>query len=177
MRYITIFILLAVVLLSVTFAQAEQTTRYTCPMHPQIISDEPGTCPICGMDLVPLESGDHSHQHAMTEQKPIISIAPGTIQTIGIRTTPVIAEDGILIVPNAAVLRSSMGNHVIVALGNGRFHGQDVTIGNVSGGNTQVLSGLKEGQHVVTRAQFMIDAESNLREALDKLEGGSHAGH
>lgn len=28
------------------------TTRYTCPMHPQIVSDQPGTCPICHMDLV-----------------------------------------------------------------------------------------------------------------------------
>lgn len=27
-------------------------TKYTCPMHPQIIEDHPGTCPICGMDLV-----------------------------------------------------------------------------------------------------------------------------
>ena len=27
--------------------------RYTCPMHPEIVRDEPGSCPICGMDLVP----------------------------------------------------------------------------------------------------------------------------
>ena len=27
-------------------------TTYTCPMHPQIIKNEPGTCPVCGMDLV-----------------------------------------------------------------------------------------------------------------------------
>jgi Cu(I)/Ag(I) efflux system membrane fusion protein len=36
--------------------QPEQQVRsnetYTCPMHPQIIKDKPGTCPICGMDLV-----------------------------------------------------------------------------------------------------------------------------
>ncbi|TDI81244.1 MAG: copper-translocating P-type ATPase [Bacteroidetes bacterium] len=30
-------------------------TKYTCPMHPEIIRDSPGSCPICGMDLVPLE--------------------------------------------------------------------------------------------------------------------------
>lgn len=29
--------------------------QYTCPMHPEIISDKPGSCPICGMDLVPLK--------------------------------------------------------------------------------------------------------------------------
>ena len=30
-----------------------EATTYTCPMHPQIVRDEPGDCPICGMDLVP----------------------------------------------------------------------------------------------------------------------------
>ncbi|AIZ65567.1 hypothetical protein PK28_18275 (plasmid) [Hymenobacter sp. DG25B] len=32
---------------------------YTCPMHPQIVRDAPGQCPICGMDLVPKASGDN----------------------------------------------------------------------------------------------------------------------
>ena len=30
-------------------------TRFTCPMHPEIVRDGPGSCPICGMDLVPME--------------------------------------------------------------------------------------------------------------------------
>lgn len=37
-------------------------TEYVCPMHPEIVREEPGTCPICGMDLVPREAaggGDH----------------------------------------------------------------------------------------------------------------------
>ena len=33
--------------------------QYTCPMHPQIVRDAPGPCPICGMDLVPKASGDN----------------------------------------------------------------------------------------------------------------------
>ena len=33
--------------------------RYTCSMHPQIVRDAPGQCPICGMDLVPKASGDN----------------------------------------------------------------------------------------------------------------------
>ena len=31
---------------------------WTCSMHPQIMQPEPGDCPICGMDLIPAESGD-----------------------------------------------------------------------------------------------------------------------
>lgn len=31
-----------------------RTTKYSCPMHPEIIRDQPGACPICGMDLVPM---------------------------------------------------------------------------------------------------------------------------
>ena len=31
---------------------ATEEEAYTCPMHPQIVQDKPGTCPICGMDLV-----------------------------------------------------------------------------------------------------------------------------
>ncbi|RLD30177.1 MAG: ATPase [Bacteroidetes bacterium] len=33
----------------------EVITQYTCPMHPEVIKNEPGSCPICGMDLVPME--------------------------------------------------------------------------------------------------------------------------
>lgn len=34
-------------------ARHTEVAQYTCPMHPQIIRDKPGKCPICGMDLVP----------------------------------------------------------------------------------------------------------------------------
>jgi len=36
-------------------APAAGGTKYTCPMHPEIVRDGPGSCPICGMDLVPME--------------------------------------------------------------------------------------------------------------------------
>jgi hypothetical protein len=35
----------------------EHATTYTCPMHPEIIRDKPGNCPICGMKLVPKKEG------------------------------------------------------------------------------------------------------------------------
>ena len=36
-------------------AQATRKQMYQCPMHPQIMQDRPGDCPICGMALVPME--------------------------------------------------------------------------------------------------------------------------
>ncbi|RFS19606.1 efflux RND transporter periplasmic adaptor subunit [Chitinophaga silvatica] len=36
----------------------EKKQTYTCPMHPQIVQDKPGTCPICGMDLVPFDKNN-----------------------------------------------------------------------------------------------------------------------
>lgn len=38
--------------------QAQGATQYTCPMHPFIIKDRPGDCPICAMSLVPVKKGD-----------------------------------------------------------------------------------------------------------------------
>ena len=41
--------------------------KYTCPMHPQVIQDHPGKCPICGMNLVPVRKpeGNHGHHNMM----------------------------------------------------------------------------------------------------------------
>jgi len=52
---------------------------WTCGMHPQVVQDAPGTCPICGMDLTPMKPGAGA----------AVSIAPGVIQQIGVETAPV----------------------------------------------------------------------------------------
>ena len=66
---------------------AEAKTLYTCGMHPQIIQDHPGNCPICGMKLTPIRKQDASASAA--EASSIIAIDPSTIQTMGIRTAEV----------------------------------------------------------------------------------------
>jgi hypothetical protein len=38
---------------------------YTCPMHPEVISDKPGNCPKCGMELVLQQSGSNTSKHKM----------------------------------------------------------------------------------------------------------------
>jgi Cu(I)/Ag(I) efflux system membrane fusion protein len=43
--------------------------KYTCPMHPQIIKDGPGTCPICKMDLVPVNSAGGKNELSLSESQ------------------------------------------------------------------------------------------------------------
>ena len=64
--------------------------RYTCPMHPHYISDDPGSCPICGMDLVPMEGGGaDAHGGASAGARPAVTISPAMLQTVGVRTAEV----------------------------------------------------------------------------------------
>ncbi len=75
-----------------------------------------------------------------------------------------------LVVPEHAVLKSGRGQTVFVALGEGRFEPRAVQTGvSNDEGLVQILSGLKEGEQVVTSAQFMLDSESKLREAIEKM--------
>ncbi len=54
---------------------------YTCPMHPQIIQEGPGTCPICGMDLVPFDKNNTDPSLTLSESQ--IALANITTVTIG----------------------------------------------------------------------------------------------
>ena len=56
--------------------------KYVCPMHPQIVRDAPGTCPICGMDLVP------KIIDAQAGLRPAVEISNAVINSMGVRTTP-----------------------------------------------------------------------------------------
>ncbi|MDR6157341.1 Cu+-exporting ATPase [Chryseobacterium sp. SLBN-27] len=56
----------------------KKTAQYTCPMHPEIIRDEPGDCPICGMDLVKMpekEDTEDDETYKILKKKFIISLA------------------------------------------------------------------------------------------------------
>ncbi len=75
-----------------------------------------------------------------------------------------------LVIPQEAVIDSGLRKVAFVSKGEGRFEPRDIRLGmEVNGGNYQVLSGLNEGEQVVTSAQFMLDSESRLREAIQKM--------
>ncbi|HZR18125.1 MAG TPA: efflux RND transporter periplasmic adaptor subunit [Verrucomicrobiae bacterium] len=94
-------------------------------------------------------------------------LKPGMYATVEIATE---ISPSALLVPDMAVLRSGEKNTVFVALEDGHFEPRALEIGARTEGNFyQVLSGLKEGDRVVTSGQFMLDSESQLREAIQKM--------
>jgi Cu(I)/Ag(I) efflux system membrane fusion protein/cobalt-zinc-cadmium efflux system membrane fusion protein len=110
---------------------------------------------------------------------PGLKLKPEMFANVRLQTLPV---------KNAlTVLNSGTGQHVFVALGQGQFEPRTVTTGvQGANGRVQVLSGLKNGEEVVTSAQFLFDSESKLREAIQKMQEpkmpktspvDEHAGH
>ena len=103
----------------------------------------------------------------MEFHNPGFFLKPGMFATVEIHAE---LEPEALLVPDTAVLRSGDKNTVFVALENGKFDPRAVTLGPRSEDNQiQVLSGLNEGERVVTSGQFMLDSESQLREAIQKM--------
>jgi Cu(I)/Ag(I) efflux system membrane fusion protein len=83
---------------------------------------------------------------------------------------PVAGATAVVTVPNSAVIDSGSRQVVIVQLGEGRFEPRAVKLGQRGGDFVQVLEGIKEGELVVTAANFLIDAESNLKAALGGMQ-------
>jgi multidrug efflux pump subunit AcrA (membrane-fusion protein) len=98
---------------------------------------------------------------------------PGYFLKPGMFTTVELAAElspSALLVPDSAVLRSGENNTVFVAREGGKFEPRTVALGlRAEGGLYEVLSGLSEGERVVTSGQFMLDSESQLREAIRKM--------
>ena len=81
----------------------------------------------------------------------------------------------VLTVPDSAVIDSGTRRIVLVALQEGRFEPREVVLGARGENHFEVLKGVREGEQVVVAANFLIDAESNLKAAIGGL--GGHAGH
>lgn len=102
---------------------------------------------------------------------PTGDLRPEMFGEVTLRGTPREA----LQVPVDAVIDSGAEKVVFVARGEGRFEPRVVTLGASDGTNAEVLSGLAAGDHVVTRANFLVDSESRLRASLAGMASGSPA--
>ena len=87
---------------------------------------------------------------------------------------PVGGKGKVLTVPNSAVIDSGTRRIVLVQLAEGRFEPREVKLGSRTDTYVEVMDGVKDGEQVVVAANFLIDAESNLKAAIG---GFGHSGH
>jgi Cu(I)/Ag(I) efflux system membrane fusion protein len=80
-----------------------------------------------------------------------------------------------LAAPESAILDSGTRQVALVQLAEGLFEPRKVKLGHRAGGFVEILEGLADGERVVTRANFLIDAESNLKAALDGMSKSDDA--
>jgi Cu(I)/Ag(I) efflux system membrane fusion protein len=154
--------------------------KFSCPMHPQVLREEPGQCPICEMRLeqIPgLEPAAPAHP-AHASQTPAAEeyacpmrcegartySEPGSCPVCGMQLEGVAppgpsALPGLLSVPATAVLDSGTRRIVYVERSRGLFEPREVVLGPRTGAFFPVLAGLAEGEHVVTRGGFLIDSQ------------------
>lgn len=106
--------------------------KFTCPMHPQILQETRGQCPLCGMDLKQIPKRlDAKH-------------------------------DQVLAIPATAVLDSGKRKLVYVEREHGVFVGREIVVGPRAGEYYPVLSGLSEGERVAVRGNFLLDSQAQI---------------
>ena len=110
--------------------------QFTCPMHPQVLQVQAGACPRCGMALTVIPGG---------------------------KIKPTDAELSVLAVPVSAVLDSGVRKLVYVEHSQGEFMPMEVTLGPRAGDYYSVLDGLKEGEKVAVRGNFLLDSQFQIQ--------------
>ena len=104
---------LAVAGIAIAQNDAGDARLYTCGMHPQVVQEGPGTCPICGMDLTPMDAADgkaDEKARARSGAHPV-TIDPVVVQQMGVRVAHAYRMDlsktvrtvGEVVVPDDAV--------------------------------------------------------------------------
>lgn len=133
-------------------------SKHICPMHPEIIKDKPGSCDICGMDLVPAESLGYF--------------------TSGQQEMP-------LLIPVTAPLITGKRAVVYVRVPNQdkpTFEGREVVLGPRADDAYIVREGLHEGELVVVKGAFRIDSAMQINAKPSMMSpapapADPHAGH
>ncbi|QDU44502.1 Cation efflux system protein CusB precursor [Symmachiella dynata] len=115
---------------------SELAGKWISPMHPQVIRDQPGDCPICGMKLVPTSR-------------------------FGYTDAPVTQPDS-LYVPRSAVLMAGEHSVVYIETEPGRFELRKVALGPILRDKAVILSGVEVGEQVATSGNFLIDSQMQL---------------
>jgi Cu(I)/Ag(I) efflux system membrane fusion protein len=132
--------------------------KFIGPMHPEIVSDTPGQCPICGMDLVPAEE-------------------------LGYITDEVKIKPPIVIPKTAPLITGKRAVVYVKSPDSSQYEPRDIILGPRAGDFYIVQEGLSEGELVVTNGAFKIDADLQIKgkKSMMAPTGGKelkgHAGH
>ncbi len=110
--------------------------KFISPMHPQVIRDQAGDCPICGMDLIPTSS-------------------------LGYASDP-LPEQHVVTIPRSALLLAGDNSVVYVETDPGRFEIRRVTLGSLTDDQAIILEGIATGETVATAGNFLIDSQMKL---------------
>jgi Cu(I)/Ag(I) efflux system membrane fusion protein len=102
-----------------------------------------------------------------------LKLTPGMLMRVRVGGRKTVSR---LLVPSEAVITTGKLSVAIVKNADGRLQPVVVTIGNDVGNETEVLSGLKDGDTVVASGQFLIDSEASLKSVLPRFEGSTGAG-
>jgi len=81
-------------------------------------------------------------------------------------------DTAVLTVPESAVIDSGQRQMVLLVKGEGRFEPRAIKPGRRGDGRVEIMEGLADGDRVVVSANFLIDAESNLKAALQGFDSG-----
>jgi len=152
--------------------------KFSCPMHPQVLAEERGPCPICEMPLeeipgpraeaAPAETvasapaAPRFHCPMECEGKrdyPQPGRCPVCNMRLEERVPAVPRGAAVLAVPVSAVLDSGTRQLVYVEHSRGLFAPRELVLGPRAGAYYPVLSGLVAGERVVTRGNFLIDSQ------------------
>ncbi len=131
--------------------------KWICPMHPEVVKENAGKCDICEMPLVRTESLGYLGLDATKADKPLVIPASAALVT-GTRAIVYVEVPG----------RDKP-----------TFEGREIVLGPKAGNYYLVRHGLAEGERVVTKGNFKIDAELQIQAKPSMMtpEGGGGGGH
>jgi len=125
-------------------------------------------------EILPGISADSRTLQARLEiDNAALKLTPGMLMRVHVSGAEPVSR---LLVPSEAVITTGKRSIVIVKGEDGRLRPAAITVGNDIGDDTEVVSGLSEGEQIVASGQFLIDSEASLKSVLPKLEGSAGIG-
>ena len=117
-----------------------------------------------------ISAGSRTLQARLTIDNTDLKLTPGMLMRVRLSASAQLSR---LLIPSEAIITTGKRSLVIVKNSDGRLQPVTITVGGDIGDNTEVMSGLTEGQQVVASGQFLIDSEASLKSVLPKLEGSA----